>query len=66
MVLIFMFMLVFFFYDTVPYQESTTLQTLPHSSSDRQHYLCKIADDRQQTTCGEHNATTLLHSISGR
>ena len=61
-----MFMLVFFFHDTVPYQENTTLQTLPHSSGGRQHYLCKIADDIQQTTCGEHNATTLLHSSSGR
>ena len=45
-----MFMLVSL-YDIVPYQESTTLQTLPHSSSGRQHYLCKIADDRQRTTC---------------
>ena len=36
-----MFMLVFFLYDTVPYQESTTLQTLPHSSSGGQHYFIK-------------------------
>ena len=39
---------------------------LPHSSSGRQHISCKIADDRQQTTCEEHNATTLPHSSSGR
>ena len=61
-----MFMLVFFLHYTVPYQEITTLQTLPLSGSGGQHYLCKIADDRQQTRCGEHNATTLLHSSSGR
>ena len=29
------------------------------------HFFAKIADDRRQTTCGEHNATTLPHSSSG-
>ena len=60
-----MFMLVCFVYDIVPYQEETHATTLPHSSSGRQHHLCKTADDTQQT-CGEHNATTLPHSSSGR
>ena len=27
-------------------------------------FFAKIADDRQQTTCGEHNATTLPHSTA--
>ena len=51
-------------YRTIPREHNAT--TLPHSSSGRQHYLCKIADGRQQTTCAEYNATTLPHSSSGR
>ena len=56
-----------FVYVVVPYQESAMLQ------------LCRIAAavgnntiyvrsqmTGQQTTCGEHNATTLSHSSSGR
>ena len=63
-----MFMLVSFVYDTVPYQEGTILQLCCTAAccSGGQHHLCKIEDDRQQTTCGEHNGTTLPHSSSGR
>ena len=53
-------------YDSYHTKRAHNATTLPHSSSGRLHYLCKIADHRQQTTCGEHNATTLPHSSSGR
>ena len=56
-----MFMLVFL-YDTVPYQESTTLQTLPHSSSSgRQHYLLPgINVTSQMTDSRQHVESTTL------
>ena len=36
------------------------------STRKKSEFFAKIADDTRQTTCGEHNATTLPHSGSSR
>ena len=65
-ILIFMFMLVCFVYGIVPYQESTTLQLYPTAAALGYTIDVRSQMTRQQTTCGEHSATTLPLSGSGR
>ena len=70
-VLIFMFMLVCFLYATVSYQESTALQLCRTAAAvGNTIHTCRIADDRQQTTCEEHSASlrcsTRLYATTSR
>ena len=53
-------------YDIVPYQESTTLQLCRTAAAVGNTIYVRSQMTRQQTACGEHNATTLPHSSSGR
>ena len=61
-----MFMLVCFVYDIVPYQESTTPQLYPTAAAFGNTIHVRSQMTKQQTTCGEHSATTLPLSGSGR
>ena len=60
--------LVYFVYDIAPYQGSTTLQLCRTAAAVGNNTIFYVRSQMtgQQTTCREHNATTLSHSSSGR